>query len=471
MANQGINIPVNLTINLEDIKKQGQSMGNILERALNKKTRIKALDDFAKRINVARNEMGTIRNQLIKTMNTPVRTQLFDDTIKQAQELKAKVKEIVAEYRKANPAMAGMSNKQIQQALMASKRPKDMIMPTKSFGLLDTKKTISDLENARKLCNDLVKLGKAFTIDDATVQKLSNELGVAKEKVQGMIEKYREMAMNSGNAIINALQPLNNFNDEIRQTIGSISSAFGPYIQAAQTAMSALVEVTKLEVKALATMGKVAISAFTPLVSLAKAAGKAISGIFSSIKKHNETTMKNLWRNILRYGIGVRSFYFLARKIRNLIGDIINDLAKQIPEVNAQMSAFKTAVNGLKGSLATAFQPILSAVLPALTALINAVSKAIAVIGKFIALLTGQNFVYAATATQVDYAKSLEKTGSAAKKAKKELEGYLSPIDEINKYQSKKDDDSGGGGDAGFAGAGFGGEEIADRSDCADHRL
>ena len=163
MANQGINIPVNLTINLEDIKKQGQSMGNILERALNKKTRIKALDDFAKRINVARNEMGTIRNQLIKTMNTPVRTQLFDDTIKQAQELKAKVKEIVAEYRKANPAMAGMSNKQIQQALMASKRPKDMIMPTKSFGLLDTKKTISDLENARKLLNGSIIYCKSLT--------------------------------------------------------------------------------------------------------------------------------------------------------------------------------------------------------------------------------------------------------------------------------------------------------------------
>lgn len=449
MATKGVSIPIQLDLDTSDIRKQGQALGNILERALNKNTRAKALDKLEKQIVQARDDMKIIQGAITRLMNTPVRTKIFDDAIKQAQEYKAKLKEAIDVWKNQNPKYAGMNNKSIIQALSGSGGTFGTRNVQTSLGFVNIPNTIKELQKAQKICDDLVKTGKAFEINQGAIDILKNELGESEEKVRELLLQMQQLSYSGGNSIQNAVQPLVNFNQEISQTIGSLRQAFGPYIQIATTAMSALVEVTKLEIKALAKVGETAIFAFKPLVSLAQGAAKAVGGIFDSIKKHNETTMKNLWRNVLRYGIGVRSMYFLIRKIRAVIGDVINELSKQIPEVNAKMSAFKTAVNGLKGALATAFQPILTAILPALTALINAVSKAIVVVGKFIALLTGQDFVYTATATQVDYAKSLEKTGKSAKKAKKELEGYLSPIDEINKYETKKDNDSGGGTDDG----------------------
>lgn len=452
MASKGVSIPISLDIDTSDIRKQGQALSNILERALNKNTRAKALDKLEKQIAQARDDMKILQGAITRLMNTPTHTKIFDDAIKQAQDYKAKVKEAIDVWKNQNPKYAGMSNKAIIQALSQSGGTYgNRLIQTPSFGLVNIQKTVKELQRAQKLCDDLVKTGKAFEINQGAIDILKTELGESEEKVRNLLLQLQQMSYGNGNWIQNMVQPLVNFNQEIRQTMGSLSQAFGPYVQAATVAVNALAEALKLVVKGLRTIGVAAISAFKPLVSLAQGAASTIGKMFDSIKKHNETTMKNLWRNVLRYGIGVRSMYFLVRKIRAVIGDVINELSRQIPEVNAQMSAFKTAVNGLKGALATAFQPILTAVLPALTALINAVSRAVAVVGKFIALLTGQNFVYAATATQVDYAASLDKTGKSAKKAKKELEGYLSPIDEINKYQSKRDDDSdsgGGGGDA-----------------------
>ena len=448
MANGGISIPIRLDMDVSDIKKQGQALGNIFERAvLNKNTRAKALDNLEKQIIKARDEMKLIQSAITSFMTTPVRTKIFDDAIKQAKDYKVIVKEAIAEIKKQRPQFAKFSDKDIMQAFLQP--GKHHMVQTPNFGMVNLSKTLKDLQTAQKLCNDLVKTGKAFEINQGAIDLLKTELIESEDKVRDLLTQMQQMSLGNGNWIQSSLQPLNNFNNEIMQTATAISTAFGPYVQIATVAVQGLVAALRLVVKGLSAIGKAAISAFKPLVSLAELAAKAIGKMFDNIKKHNETTMKNLWRNILRYGIGVRSMYFLIRKLRAAIGDVINELARQIPEVNAQMSAFQTALNGLKGSLATAFQPILTAVLPALTALINAVSRAIAVVGKFIALLTGQNFVYAATATQVDYAASLDKTGKSAKKAKKELEGYLSPIDEINKYQSKKDDDNSGGGGGG----------------------
>ena len=453
-------IKLNIELDLSDIRKEGQAIGNILQRALNKNTRTKVLDSLEKQIASAYSKIQKFESSINEVLSNPMEhtdffsfSDEFNEAYSNAKRLEGEVSKIVNLAREL-PELANASISEVADYLE--------VQSSKTIGARRGNKRGTVTGISPKIADDIKMLreyAKYYEILERETQNVQgNEkfeaMGEAvdrlREKIQNLIEDYRRASLNSGNVIQNGLQPIINFNQEISQTMGAFSQAFGPYVQIATTAVRGLVEVTELEVKALAKLGQVAISAFKPLVSLAQLAGSAIKKMFDSIKKHNETTMKNLWRNVLKYGIGVRSFYFLARKIRAVIGDVINELAKQIPEVNAQMSAFQTAVNGLKGSLATAFQPILTAVLPILTKLINMVSRAIAVVGQFFALLTGQKFVYAATATQVDYAASLDKTGKSAKKAKKELEGYLSPIDEINKYQSKKDDDSGGGGGGDF---------------------
>ena len=169
--------------------------------------------------------------------------------------------------------------------------------------------------------------------------------------------------------------------------------------------------------------------------------------------KRTTTSLNNGFKhaltNILKYGFGIRSLFFLFRRLRKYAMEALGEMAKTFPEVNTQMSRAVTALNQMKGALGTAIQPLLTVVVPVLEKIANLISRIMSLIGGVFATLTGQGKIYQAVATQTDYAASLDKTGASAKKAKKELEGYLSPIDEINKYQSKKDDDDGGGAGAG----------------------
>jgi len=151
-----------------------------------------------------------------------------------------------------------------------------------------------------------------------------------------------------------------------------------------------------------------------------------------------------------------------------------------------------SALTQLKNSLATAFAPILSVVAPILTAFMNMLSKAITYIGMFIAALTGQKSFTRAKAVQEDYAASLNKTSSGAnkaakatknnanatKKANKEIQTYLSGLDEIRQYQKEKDTPSsstpsagsGGGGGGGYTGPSIGDmfEKVPIESSIAD---
>ena len=69
-----------------------------------------------------------------------------------------------------------------------------------------------------------------------------------------------------------------------------------------------------------------------------------------------------------------------------------------------------------------------------------------------IAALTGQKTFVKAIAVQENYAASLDKTANSAKKAAKALQGYLSPIDEINRYDDGSSSDSGTGSGGGYTG-------------------
>ena len=173
------------------------------------------------------------------------------------------------------------------------------------------------------------------------------------------------------------------------------------------------------------------------VISMFKKLGKTSSNTGKQVNK----SLKKLWKNILMFGLGVRSTYFLVKRLRNTFIESFKEMATQIPEVNTSISSFMTSVNQLKGSLATAFQPIVSAIIPWLNQLIAALNNAMNALARFFATLTGQGYIYKFTANQVDYAESLDKTAGSAKKAQKSLMGF----DEINRLND--DSDSGSGGD------------------------
>ena len=103
------------------------------------------------------------------------------------------------------------------------------------------------------------------------------------------------------------------------------------------------------------------------------------------------------------------------------------------------VQSLKNAMSTLGNSFAAAFAPIVSMVIPWLTQLINAIAKAISYIGQFFAILGGKNTFVRAKQIQDSYNSSLNKTGSAAKKAA----GALAKFDDLDVLQ--KQDSSGGG--------------------------
>lgn len=217
-------------------------------------------------------------------------------------------------------------------------------------------------------------------------------------------------------------------------------------------------------------------SIFSRMGGVVSGLGKRLAGL-----AQNFTSTTNSANNA-RFSIGrmvgmsilYSTVFGMISKVNSGIMTGINNLAQYSSATNASISSMMSALTQLQNSLATAFAPILSVVAPILTAFINMLSRAITYVGMFIAALTGQKSFTKAKAVQEDYAASLQKTSkssnsaakstkknaNATKKANKEMQTYLSGLDEIRQYQKEKDNtpssnstpSTGGGGGGGYTG-------------------
>lgn len=237
------------------------------------------------------------------------------------------------------------------------------------------------------------------------------------------------------------------------------------------------------------------LSIFSRMGGVVSGLGKRLGGLaqnFTSTTNSANNASFSIGRMI---GMSVlySTVFGMISKVNSGIMTGINNLAQYSSATNASISSMMSALTQLQNSLATAFAPILSVVAPILTAFMNMLSKAITYVGMFIAALTGQKSFTRAKAVQEDYAASLNKTSSGAnkaakatknnakatKKASKEIQTYLSGLDEVRQYQKEKDNDTpssstpsagGGGGGGGYTGPSIGDmfEKVPIESSIAD---
>lgn len=176
-----------------------------------------------------------------------------------------------------------------------------------------------------------------------------------------------------------------------------------------------------------------------------KRASRSVSSLGNSAKK-SAFNFKKLSSFFLKYVIGVRSFYYLARKLRTALVDGFKNLAQfnnGMNPVNESLSRLKSSLTQTKNTFASAFAPILTAVEPVLLRLINLINKAVTAMGMLFSALSGNKTFTKAISVQENFAKSLDSTGASAKKAKNQLASF----DELN-VLNKDDSSSGGGGSA-----------------------
>lgn len=236
-------------------------------------------------------------------------------------------------------------------------------------------------------------------------------------------------------------------------------------------------------------------SVFSRMGGVASGLGKRLGGLaqnFTSTTNSANNASFSIGR-MVGMSILYSTVFGMISKVNSGIMTGINNLAQYSSATNASISSMMSALTQLQNSLATAFAPILSVVAPILTAFMNMLSKAITYVGMFIAALTGQKSFTRAKAVQEDYAASLNKTSSGAnkaakatknnakatKKASKEIQTYLSGLDEVRQYQKEKDNDTpssstpsagGGGGGGGYTGPSIGDmfEKVPIESSIAD---
>lgn len=164
-----------------------------------------------------------------------------------------------------------------------------------------------------------------------------------------------------------------------------------------------------------------------------------------------QQSIKSGIKNLLKYGIGIRSLFVLFRKLKQYTVEAVKAYAENDPETQKSINELKASLQGLKASWGAAFAPILTAVIPVLQTLIGWITKAVDAIAAFFAALSGKSTFKRAITNTGKLSDNLSSGAGAAKEMKKQLMG-------IDTLTIAQDSSSGGGGGSG---SGFEYEDVA----------
>lgn len=179
----------------------------------------------------------------------------------------------------------------------------------------------------------------------------------------------------------------------------------------------------------------------------AEKVSKTTDKVTKSMSKANKTAIP-LTKSILKLSnmFKLMLMRMAIRAAMDAIKEGFQNLAQVSPEVNRNLSLLKSSLTQLKNSLATAFAPILNIVTPILNGFIQLVSRAADSVAHFFAILGGKSSYKRAIQVQENYAESLKKTGSQAKKTAKDIRKSITGIDDVTILNSNKNDTGSGAG-------------------------
>lgn len=226
------------------------------------------------------------------------------------------------------------------------------------------------------------------------LDKLNNDIERQARKVAELGDKYNELMEGSGE-------------DELQREIESARLE----LERAQIALERM-ENDAADVKKRLAEASQTTSAFFG----------AVAGAQSSLQSF-ERRIKTIAKKVFVFTL----ISSALRGIKEYMGDVLNG-----------NKDFQASLARLKGTLMTAFQPLMEVIIPLLQAFINILNVAAGYIAKFTSFLAGSSTQASAAAAKAAYeqADATEALGNAAQKAKKQMSG----LDEMHTWQS----DSGG---------------------------
>lgn len=319
-------------------------------------------------------QLMSLENRIVKTADKVASLRSKMDSLKNAQiptEAYTEVQNQITETEKKLTALYERQEKFLETG-----------GKTRTSAYQKMQYDIEQLENtltyAKSELQDLVDTGKAFTIGSGTQEyaNLAQQLGYAEGE----------------------LAVLNQRHDELIAKQNSTANGYRK-------------------------IGKVAKTSLEKVSKAADKSSKSLSGISMGFK------------NILKYGLGIRSLYILFNKIRAAITEGFENLYNSSERFKNSVDGLKASATTLKNSFAAAFAPIVEIAIPYIQKLIDYISQLLGMVAQFTAAITGQK----------TYTKAIKQTAVAIKDETKAAEGYLSPLDEINKYKSTDSEDENAG--------------------------
>lgn len=252
---------------------------------------------------------------------------------------------------------------------------------------------------------------------------------------------------------------------QAKQNLGGVSASFDRVAESAGKARRNIVGI--VAGGAWSYLKKVAAGAKNAAVQLAKIASRAVTSGMKKLAAYALGAARGLFglgkgardsgrgfqfslKNLLKYGLGIRSLFVLFNRLRSAIKEGFGALKEYDPRVRASLASLSAALNSLKGASAAAFAPILNAIAPALTTLINLVTQATNALGMFFAALTGQSYYSVAKGVA-----SIGKAASGSSGSVKELKRQLAGFDELNILSAGSSGGSGGGGGGASSGISY----------------
>lgn len=326
----------------------------------------------------------------------------------------------------------------LQKARAAEKEYKKNLNDIAYGGKLDSMET--ELESLRAKTRNLTEETRYYELE---LKRLSGQgIGFGDEEYDSVYQ---------------SLQKARAAEKEYKKSLNDTSNAQKRSTKTGKTLAVALGGLAK-------RVNKLTFHAFTLSKSLMlRGVRGAVNGVSTGFKKlasilhrTNKESNKFGMGRMLGMSIMYSTVFKILFGITTAIKEGLVNLSQYSDEANQSLSMLLSALTRLKNSVATAFAPLISAVAPILTKFINLLSQAITYVGMFIAALTGKNSFTRAKAVQQDFAdtygetaknadkatNSINDQSDALKDAADEAEGYLSPIDEINKIQKKITDTS-----------------------------
>ena len=401
MPDGSVKIPVGLNFDtaIKDAKQLGNELKHILSNIDMSKLDAKTLS-FIKNLTNVTNRMEKLAGEAQKLADTRIPTERYEALTKLLDQTKKRMEEIEAERKKLlnKGEKYGSEYKELGEELERLKKRYERVS--------------GNIAQMQELGQD--------TVSGTTTQEYKNKVASLMQAVQAaniLKEKYAETHMGAEQVI----------DDEEK-----LDLTLGEEIQLAQEAtkeeeshklsLASLGKASKVTASAMAGLTRTLLRMINPLSLLSRHS--------RSSSRHTDDLGKSMKRGLmtlLKYTLGIRSLYFLFRRLRSVAKEAIKVMVQEIPEMNKAVSDIVTAFKGLKASVGTLVQPFIQAFAPAITLAIQKVTELMNKMAQLFAMLAGQNYIYEASVDYVDYAKSVE-----------EASGSLAGFDKLNVISQQK---------------------------------